>query len=115
MGIFSFIKKIGSGLFNGIKKGAGIISDIGNRVRDGVKKAYNFTQALPVVGQLARQAVNTGIPFLGNQSLSQLGDRASNLIDAAGDVSQGNLRGAVNRLNPGMANMRRRMPDLNVD
>lgn len=85
--LWSGIKNVGSSVWNGLKKGVGVVSDIGNKIRGGIGSAWNFIKKIPVIGNLAEKAVNTPIPFLGGASLSNVAQGASTGLDVVNGIN----------------------------
>lgn len=74
MGFFDFVKKIGKGLWNGVKKVGKFVSDTGDKIKGGIGKAYNFVKGIPVIGNMVEEAINK--PVLEGLSVKDIANTA---------------------------------------
>ncbi len=87
MGIFDSLRNFGSSIWGGLKNGFNKVIGIGNTVRNGIRRGWDFVKNIPVIGNIAKNAANTTLPLIG-QSLGQLGQKASDALDTANEVNR---------------------------
>jgi hypothetical protein len=87
MGVFDWIKKTGSKIFDGIRSGVRKVVDFARSVRDNIGKGMNVVKNIPVIGDLVEYGSNVPIPIFGGRSLRDVGDIASGAIDAGGAIA----------------------------
>lgn len=130
MGFFDFFKKIGNGIWGGlksagrgiwhvIKKGANVVGNAVGAVRDGVKGAINTITNIPVLGQAIKSLAHIPIPVLGGLSINsvlQTADRGCSIVKDVQDLINGHpnpdfvkdvmnlTTGALESKYPGLAN-----------
>ncbi len=83
MGLWNSLRSLGSKIYGGVKSVGSKILGWGNSARNGIKKAYDFTQKIPVIGDLVNTAIDKGIPQIGGQSVRDLAGKASGYLDKA--------------------------------
>ena len=87
MSWFNSLKSIGSKIFNGVKSAGSKVLNWANSARDGVKRAYKFSQKVPIIGDIVKNFINKSIPQIGGQSLGSLADKANSYLDEANNIS----------------------------
>ncbi len=92
MGFFSFVKKIGRGLKNGIKT----LGRVAHKGFDYAKKGVNWVRKqagrvakIPVIGDIAKNLVNTPIPLIGGLSAKQVFNKVNNVVDRGHSIASG--------------------------
>ncbi len=88
MGIFDGLKRFAGKVWGGIKSAGGRVLDIGNKIRDGINKGYNFVRKIPVVGNAVDKLLSTPIPVLGGLSLKSIADTANTALDVGNDIGR---------------------------
>jgi hypothetical protein len=87
MGFFDSLISGARGLWGGLKSGFNKVLDLGNTVRNGVQKGWDFVKNIPVIGNIAKNVSTMPIPIIG-QSLSQIADKASNALDTGNEIGR---------------------------
>ncbi len=102
MGVFDFLKKTGSKIYDFGKKAVSGIFNVANKGRDVIKKGIQYVKNLPVVGEYVNQLVEKPIGVLGGASISQIAGQADRYLDQANtlrdQVKKGDVGGSIKTL-----------------
>lgn len=94
MGFFDFIKDVGGKILGGLSKAGGAVLNIGNKVKDGISKGFDFVKKIPVIGDVVDTLASA--PIIKGMSLKDLANKA----DTALQVGQ-SVKGGVDALRKG--------------
>lgn len=104
MGFFSWVSKVGKGIKEGVQSvgravgdGARAVSKVGHAIKDGINKAYDFTQKIPVVGGLVNTALDMKIPLINvsARDVAKVADKGLDVVDGVGRVADSVARGDI--------------------